>query len=814
VFGVTTRCWLIALVVILVGPSAAGLVQPTFGQSAFAHPALALSRPTAREIDVLLALIEAEVPVAAWAAVDAPMDRYRVTIAERLELWERQPALYRPVATIPELESTRRDRRRRLQTMRSDQRTLVAEMHAALLEFAAANPGAIDDMRCVDEALLWLETRVASHAVERARAGHVHPLPFPKTLMPGDDMPRSLLPMLASHRRAYVVAAEAVLSAWSDIAPAMPQVDRDGVEDRELVEAKARGEMEHEAAVTALAHVVAVIHADILRIVEQDRASAVGHRLATDLTIRPDPHAEAMAVARRLAPTLPGLDEEGRTRLRAAADAYEKFERDVAEQAQRELLRSVEAGRPPRGAFEPEGERHLLRDRWTRAARELLGDRYNLLVQAVWSGRDATAALRELVDEDAFDKAISLPSPTWQMRLNATSAASTARYRSLAAARGVSEQLRRRLHDLARNDADRAAALAKAIGEHDRRWSDQIEPLQAQVLAAIDDFGALSADEDALARTSTVTGALESLRLSIGDAERRLAEAVRSTGADAFDAERWILDRSIELYAPPAAHDQRAMVPMAAMPQTIDEVIQRAGLPRGDANSAWGVAIAHVDALVSAAIDRQARLEALCLWRTRREVAFRRMMRFGPRDPLSAALADELEGLTVRLGLHLESMDAPLVDAWEALHADWAIALPQHAGTLRDAWLAGLMPSLAADTVPTGTLIDRLRGRLSPDDPRSTALAELASVHHRERERRIAATTEASMRLPQSVARYQLSVARLAGPDQRGDALRRARIDETEAGVRALRHAISIVGVEEALRDQAIITALAWIALQ
>jgi hypothetical protein len=64
---------------------------------------------TVREIDLLIALIEAEVPVELWAVTDGPFDRYRAVVAEREAAWARQPPLERRIERPEESVLLRRE---------------------------------------------------------------------------------------------------------------------------------------------------------------------------------------------------------------------------------------------------------------------------------------------------------------------------------------------------------------------------------------------------------------------------------------------------------------------------------------------------------------------------------------------------------------------------------------------------------------------------------------------------------------------------------------------------------------------------------
>lgn len=766
-----------------------------------------LRRPTVREIDLLVALMEAETPVELWSATDGPFDRYRAVVAEREAAWSRQAPLQRRIERPEEADLLRREQRRRSEQLHADQRTLIAELRGAIAEAAQSSDPPIDG-RVVDDLALWLEARIAGRLAEATRDGMVPPAPLPLPLamsLPSGDR-LSAQHALKPYLRPYITAAEAFFDAHLENSPAVVPTD---AEHRVLpgFEAVIGGgyEARRVTAPTLVARSAAAHQAVLAALPESRRAAA---RKGMFRTLELNSHLPRGGRGMRLiAERVSGLDDAARQRL---VDARVRLETMLAEEEQAAVDRltsyseaEFRAGGGGVGGF---WERFReAESAYSAVAQEVLGDRFRAVLRAGWSSPSVDESVRALVDPDRFEELAAIDDPAWQLRRISSRRPVAINWKPTTTLAGLSTASRARLEALATNGTAATASLVAAADRHAERWRTEIEPEQGRLRDAIPGILALPPEAATTKAQTTLESSLVTLRLAIASIERELAEAIRSTGVDPLQADGWMLARAVELLAPNQG-DSRLGLELLPTTPTVDAVIDAAGLDRSAGDLARTVGLVHVEAIEEALWKRQAWLDSLSVWMGRRQELQRSIIHRPVGDAESRIAQQDLAAIERRNGL--SSGDPATLAAWDAIHADWLASLPEHADALRRAWLRAALPELQDESLPIDAILSRLISSRLADDPRGDALESLAAAHRAARTERALLAADGLVRLPISLERWTLAPDFGRPPDPRADLISNFRTTDAAAGIRTLRRAIAIVGVDASLAEPALLGAI------
>lgn len=766
-----------------------------------------LRRPTVREIDLLVALVEAEVPVELWAATDGPFDRYRAVVAEREAAWSRQPPLQRRIERPEESDLLRREQRRRGEQLLSDQRTLIAELRGALAQAAEESDVPIDG-RIVDGLALWLEARIAGRLAESTRDGMLPPSPLPLPLAMGLSSEDRLAAQraLVPHLRPYIAAAEAFFDAHLESSPAVPPTDAEHRVLPGFSDVIGGGYEARRATAPPLVARSAAAHLAVLAALPESRRAAARSGMFRTLELNAHIARRGRSV-RMIAERVSGLDDAARQRL---VDARLRLEAMLAEEEQAALDRLSsysDADFARGGSVGAFWERFReAESAYDAVAQDVLGDRFRALLRAGWSSPNADESVRALVDPDRFEEVAAIDDPSWQLRRISLRRPASIHWRPTTTLGGLSTASRARLEALAPDGSESKRTLIAAADRHAERWRTQIEPEQARLTAEFPGVLALPMDEAAARAFASIESSIASLRRSIASIEAELAEAIRAAGVDPLRADEWVLLRAVELLAPETT-DARLGLELLPTSPTILAVIEGAGIDPSAADLARSVGFVHAETLERVLWKRQTWLDGLSIWMARRARLQAAVMDRPVGDPSQRAAQEELDGIARRCGL--ADGDPAALEAWDAIHADWRAALaPEPAEALRRAWLRATLPELWNEAIPVDALLGRLRSADAADAARGVALETLAAAHRAARSDRALIAADAIVRTPISLERWSLDLDFGRRLPLRDELIERYRSVDRDAGLRTLRRAIAIVGVEAASEEPALLGAL------
>lgn len=777
-----------------------------------------IRRQPLREIDVLLALIDADVPPALWPAVDGVAEAYRDRVHEREARWAALPSLDRVFERPADVESRRREQRRRSEEVLNEQRRLVDELRARLLGAMAESGG---DPATVDSFVLWLQARAASRSVAEFDGGGVRRMRLPEVALAGVDASarRAIAAAMVPHLKAYIRGAEVVLDAALERAPGQIPTDAERRIPPEFMipvfgDPKARqqaaDDMARLTAPLRRAALAAVPEAQRLALERSFHAQLEGYFYMTQST----------TLRRRFASRLPGLDAAQRAALQDADRAVEEF----LEVHRRRALEAADAdGASAQGRERSDDEPfhvgyRAIEQAWQTQASEVLGDRLGVIMTTIGRTRlDDDEAIRELFGDEIAQELLDTPDPSWQMRLLDDPAQQRrrqhgARWRSLAEARPVSEALRRELAALAGEHDESVARVAAALATHDAAWVSTIEPLQARCR---ENFERLPKNLEEKVDTARILGDLATLRHAIEATEAELVAGVATVSTDSIAMAAWRLERATELLAPRDRYESTLWSPLLPSPQSVDEVVDRSGAAGHGAEIAkaiaYGLAVddrAGRDRLVPALRERQDQLERVRIVMVIREVSLRARMGGGAGfgghdvDVFNAAI----EALLKAMGVQVGDAELAVVNAWEEIISDWEVALAEEAEPLRRAWLLGVFPEFEPEAVPVRGVVVRLGRALDVEDPRRALLDAIVAAQHVAREEWIIATAERLAPLPRSMDWILVTDGHLGSRQAIGEAFQRG---DSDLAARTLRQAIAVVGVDVALATPAVPAALA-----
>lgn len=783
----------------LIAASSVRLVAVAVAMLVASFASAEVTRVTVRSGDILLALIEAEVPVASWGSVDGPYEVYRSEVDRELAAWQAQPSLDRMMQRPADVAVRIAEQRRRGMWLLTQQRRLRDSLRFALVDAAVAPEVA-------EMFGLWLDARMGDRAVGPFDWGD--PYPLPATVIPGLDgatestLRTALRPQLA----AYATAAEEYFeTALSRPVGATPR-DEEGDSPLEFRDAIGAAVTTRRAADRErrlkLSEVSAAAHQAVLASIPErapDPASEVDaarvaarRRLARALFVELDYNAQDLLQTRLLAGLarhVQGVSVEEKKVLASAADRAE-----AAIAAYIDAMLATATPRPDqlralRGTGDQFQRRRSIEQELDQALRGVLGDRMGMLL-AVTNGmqrneRSAEEIAIELCGPSAAAILDELDGGDASVRLMRGDLRVPSRWRSLSEVEAISSHLRARSAELAGGDDGIRAAIEQIFDDHEATWNDSIVPLQN---AAAGHVRQLEPSVPSSVDPPRIKADFASLTAAIDEAERTLEDGVRALARAPIDAERWRLDRSIELFASPRGTDTTLWAPLLPIPLTIEEVLRGASISEADRKVAEGVAYSQADALVAAMERRQAGLERLriaLLWRGQALEAARETGRW-------KETVEEFRGLLRDLDANPGRDDLVVVEAWEAIHEIWSAALPDAAQRLRESWLRLLVPELQHSRVPIGRVLERVAGQQSEEAVR-VAVQAVATAHAADRDRLVLHTAEAVRLMPRSMEWLDRTHESVTDPRLvLRDAFQQADLD---LSARALRDTLAITGL-------------------